>query len=157
MFHGVDLLNVDLCNLLSNKYTKVNFMSNKKYTNVEVCEIHSRIMSALGLSKKIGLSKLLNISTQTLKNREDRGVNNLDDIELLCNKEGISKEWVFAGKGEMFIEKTHPLLYPDLSNGALIVIDEQHRSMVKLMESAPGREAELLALVKGYLAGKKAE
>ena len=75
-------------------------MSTKKFTNVQVCVIHARIMQALVLSFKNDLAKLLDISIQTLKNRESRGVNNLDDIELLCNKKGLRREWVFFGEGE---------------------------------------------------------
>ena len=75
-------------------------MSIKKFTNVHVCAIHARLMQALVLSFKIDLAKLLDISIQTLKNRENRGVNNLDDIELLCNKEGLRREWIFSGEGE---------------------------------------------------------
>lgn len=63
--------------------------------------------------------------------------------------------WLATGEGEMFVQDEPPKLNPDLSNGALLVVDEQHREMVGLMASAPGREAELLALVKGYLAGGK--
>ena len=64
-------------------------------------------MGALGISKKNQLSKLLNISAQTLKNREDRGMSGLNDIELLCNLKGINKEWVFTGKENIPVNYVH--------------------------------------------------
>lgn len=72
-------------------------MSTKKYTNVHVLEIHARLMSLLGLGSKTALAKELGVSLQNLRNREERGVNKLDDIELLCNRKGIDRDQIFSG------------------------------------------------------------
>jgi SOS-response transcriptional repressor LexA len=93
-------------------------MSTKKYTNVEVCEIHSRLKTALGFKSSTELASRLGTSLQNLKNREERGVNKLDDVQLLCSHEGLSCEWVMTGKGDRFQAKggqsvfeDHPLEY----------------------------------------------
>lgn len=61
-------------------------MSTKKFTNVQVAEIHARLMLALDLSSKTELAKRLAISIQTLKNRESRGVNSMADVELCVTR-----------------------------------------------------------------------
>lgn len=78
-------------------------MSIKKYTNVNVCDIHARAMVLLGLKSKTALAERLGISIQNLKNREDRGVNKMDDVELLCSREGLDRDWVFVGEGDPFM------------------------------------------------------
>lgn len=79
-------------------------------------------MKAGGLSKKAELAKLLDISAQTLKNREDRGANSLDDIKLLCNKLGINIDWVLSGEGEMKLGSK----WPDPSGGAATVEEAKY-------------------------------
>lgn len=98
-------------------------MSTKKFTNVQVREIHLRLMEVLRLSRKTELAQRLKITIQTMNNRESRGVNSLDDIELLCNREGISKNWVFYGAGE------HRITYPKGVNDQILFIDQPEISI----------------------------
>lgn len=55
-------------------------------------------MKALGLTSKTALANKIGISLQNLRNRENIGVNKLDDVELLCNREKIDREYIFTGK-----------------------------------------------------------
>lgn len=75
-------------------------MSTKKYTNVEVGQIHRRLMDSLGLDNKTALAAELGTSLQNLKNREDRGVNKLDDVELLCSRKCLDRPWIFGEHSE---------------------------------------------------------
>jgi hypothetical protein len=120
-------------------------MSTKKYTNVEVCEIHARLMEALGLVKKNELAEQLNISPQNLKNREDRGVKNLDDVKLLCSKEGLSWEWVSTGSGDIRKEGDKPSGCLE-ENETYQALPEPVKKMIKAMQENPGMAWELYAL-----------
>ncbi|MFZ4857955.1 MAG: helix-turn-helix domain-containing protein [Desulfuromonadaceae bacterium] len=86
------------------------------------------------------------------KGRNHPSLEQINNIAIIL---GCNMLWLATGKGDIYPHSTGltPDLDPDLSKGALLVIDEQQREMVSLMASAPGRGAELLALVKGYLAG----
>ena len=98
-----------------------------------------------------------------------------DFIALVCGRFGVNATWLLTGEGEMkpmneysvaegqtnfrmegsakgqrvFISSKHG------DKQAAIIIDEMHRSMIDLMDSAPQEKSELVALVKGYLMGKK--
>lgn len=75
-------------------------MSTRKFTNVELMNIHARLMDILRLENKSALAKRLGTTLQNLKNREERGVNKVDDIQLLCNQEKINFKWVVTGQGK---------------------------------------------------------
>jgi phage repressor protein C with HTH and peptisase S24 domain len=120
-------------------------MSTKKYTNVEIVEIHARLMDALGLVKKKDLAERLNISAQTLQNREDRGVKNLDDIKLLCSQEGLSWEWVSTGKGEMRSDANNKTVCLE-DNETYKALPEPVKKMIQAMQENPGMAWELYAL-----------
>lgn len=131
----------------------MNNKSTKKYTNVKVCEIHARLMDALGLTQKSALAKLLGISIQNLNNRESRGVNNLDDVELLCNKEKLNREWIFEGAGTARTNKNEvatPLGadHTSLYEYKMAQFDPDLVEIIEILQTDPETKTLILNLLK---------
>lgn len=93
----------------------------------------------------------------------------LDKLVSIAKAGNVSVEWLATGEGE-----EHPLSYrvaegherlvvrsgkvvADTKEPSepMILIDEQHRAMINLMDSNPDEKKSLVALVQGYLMGKK--
>lgn len=102
-----------------------------------------------------------------------RNMPTLDQINRMAIILDCNMTWLATGEGEMRqpqaervtekpvefrIEgrvKGQKVIFSskDHAGEELIIIDEQHRAMIELMETAPEKKSELLALVRGYLAG----
>jgi transcriptional regulator with XRE-family HTH domain len=96
----------------------------------------------------------------------------LDQITRMAIILDCNMSWLATGEGEMRPDFTYKNKAGDIIIGEIkqvyndkevkpgsniIIIDEQHRSMIELMDSAPDKKAELVALVKGYLMGEKSK
>lgn len=141
------------------------------------------VRKSTGLSQ-VKFAESLELSQGFLSNLEKGRYQPTPEILIrITSKYRINANWLLVGEGEMTLPRAENPIeraervtegkvefrfkgkvngqetgFDSKTNHAetMIIVDEQHRAMVDLMETAPGRETELLALVRGYLAGRKA-
>ena len=141
-------------------------------------EILDDIRRLKGLDSDAALGGLFGVKQSTVASWRSRNTLPYDDIIAFCVKENIPTDSIFLtadelsrakhsgafivseGKTEFRIEgkkKGKNIFVSSDSSDAntVVIIDEMHRAMIDLMDSAPKEKNELVALVKGYLMGKK--
>jgi hypothetical protein len=106
-------------------------------------------MSSLGLTTKTALASALHISIQALRNREQRGLNCLDDVELLCSREGLNLEWVLYGTGYMGQESITDGKMWYYSKGATRALEEDLQEIIRLLQEMPDLKINILQILRG--------